>query len=105
LPKEISIQLTHKDVNLGYFKYVQRQIKPIKSGDILSIDEEGCLYNDKERILKFSSKQLEEIKKLETEGYLPTRAVVSFLVYWYDQENEKESLIVLPEMFFNSNTK
>jgi ATP-dependent DNA helicase RecQ len=35
LPNEISIQLTHKDVNLGYFKYVQRQIKPIKSGDIL----------------------------------------------------------------------
>ena len=104
LPKEISIQLTHRDVNLGYFKYVQRLIKPIKSGDILSIDEAGCLDKNNEPILKFSSKQLEEIKKLKAEGYLPKKAVVSFLVYWFDQENEKESLIVLPEIIFNSNS-
>jgi len=103
LPKEISIQLTHRDVNLGYFKYVQRQIKPIKSGDILSIDEEGCLDKNNKHILKFSSKQLQEMAKLKAEGYLPNKAVVSFLVYWFDQENEKESLIVLPEIFFESN--
>ena len=100
LPKEISIQLTHRDVKLGYFKYVQRQINHMKSGDILSIDEEGCLDKNNEHILKFSSKQLEEIKKLKAEGYLPKKAVVSFLVYWFDQENEEESLIVLPEIFF-----
>jgi ATP-dependent DNA helicase RecQ len=105
LPNEISIQLTHKDVNLGYFKYVQRQIKPIKSGDILSIDDEGCLDKNNEPILKFSSKQLEEMAKLKAEGYLPKKAVVSFLVYWYDHESEKESLIVLPEIFFESNLR
>ncbi len=104
LPKEISIQLTHREVNLGYFKYVQRQIKPIKTGDILTVDEEGCLDKNNEPILKFSAKQLEEIKKLKAEGYLPKKAVVSFLVYWYDEKNEKESLIVLPEVFFESNS-
>jgi hypothetical protein len=61
------------------------------------------LDKNNEHILKFSSKQLEEIAKLKAEGYLPKKAVVSFLVYWYDQENEKESLIVLPKIFFNSN--
>ena len=104
LPKEISIQLTHKDVRLGYFKFVQHRIKHIKTGDILNIDEEGCLDKNNESILKFSSKQLKEIKKLKAEGYLQKKAVVSFLVYWFDQENEEESLIVLPEIFFNSNS-
>jgi ATP-dependent DNA helicase RecQ len=61
---------------------------------------QGCLDKNNEPILKFSSKKLEEIAKLKKEGYLPKNAVVTFLVYWYDQENEKESLIVLPEVFF-----
>ena len=104
LPDEISMQLTHHDVKLYYFQYVQHRIKPIKSGDILLVDDESCLDKNNEPILKFSAKKLEEMAKLKAEGYLPKKAVVSFLVYWFDQENDKESLIVLPEIFFESNS-
>jgi len=105
LPNEISIQLSHHDVKLGYFRFVQHRIRHINSGDILTIDKEGCLDKNNEPILKFSSKQLEEMAKLKADRYLPKKAIVSFLVYWFDQENEKESLIVLPEIFFESNSR
>ena len=100
LPNEISIQLTHQDVNLGYFEFVQHRIKYLKWGDELKIDDEACLNKDGKPVLKFSNKELEEIEKLKAEGYLPKKAVVSFLVYWFDKEKEKESLIVLPEICF-----
>lgn len=100
LPKEISIQLTHSDVRLSYFEFVQHRIKSLKWGDTLYIDNEVCLNKDKKQVLKFSNKQLKEIEKLKAEGYIPKKAVVSFLVYWWDKESEKESLIVLPEIRF-----
>jgi ATP-dependent DNA helicase RecQ len=91
-------------VRLNYFRFVQHRIKYINSGDILCIDEEGCLDKNKEPVLKFSSKQLEEIAKRKSEGYLTKKAVVTFLVYWFDPEIEKESLIVLPEIFYESDS-
>jgi hypothetical protein len=42
------------DMNLGYFRFVQYRIKHIKSGDILTIDDEGCLdmNNEKMQVLE-----------------------------------------------------
>jgi ATP-dependent DNA helicase RecQ len=100
LPNEISIQLCHKDVKLGYYQFVQHRIKHLKSGDELKIAEEGCLNKNGELVLKFSKSKLEEIEKLKADRYILIKAVVSFLVYWYDKEKEKESLIVLPEVRF-----
>lgn len=104
LPIEISIQLTHSDVKLGYFEFVQHRITKLKWGDELKIDDEGCLNKDEKPILKFSNQKLAEIEKLKAEGYLPEKAFVSFLVYWFDKEKEKESLIVLPEIRFERKT-
>jgi ATP-dependent DNA helicase RecQ len=103
LPGEISMQLTHNDVKLGYFAFVQHRISSLKWGDKLMIDAEGGLNKHGEPVLKFSNKKLEEIEKLKSEGYFPQEACVSFLVYWFDQEKEKKSLIVLPEIRFLKN--
>jgi ATP-dependent DNA helicase RecQ len=97
------MQLTHNDIKLSYFAFVQHRIIALKWGDKLTIDAEGCLNKIGESVLKFSNKKLEEIEKLKSEGYFPTEAFVSFLVYWFDQEKEKRSLIVLPEIRFLKN--
>ncbi|MEZ5148635.1 MAG: hypothetical protein R2759_16590 [Bacteroidales bacterium] len=39
---EIVMQLSHEDVNLGYFEFVQHRFRNIFSGDSLTIKELGC---------------------------------------------------------------
>ncbi len=58
-PKELAMQLTHEDVQLGHFEFVQQHVSSLISGESLRIKAEGCA-NSKDRIvLKFSKKFLE----------------------------------------------
>lgn len=53
-PKYLLKHLTHKDVNLGYFKFVQRKIGHLQSGNALGHDNEGLMNSDGNYVLKFS---------------------------------------------------
>ena len=100
-PERISIQLAHKDLNLGYFEYVQQNMINLKSGDELIInDEGGCSMKGGKKILKFSKNFLEEIESLGRNGYRPCGGIVSYMVYWKDKDVGGEFLIVLPEVVF-----
>ena len=101
--EEITLQLTHKDVFLDYFKDKQEAILDLRSGDGLQIDDNflqtprnGRLYS----IVRFSKAFVEKINKLTDMGYAPSTATVRFTLWWKPKDEEKEMAIVLPEMKF-----
>ena len=98
-PNGITLNLTHKDLYLGYFEYVQHRINKLICGDRLLISEEGCKNTEGEFVLKFSNKFLETISEERNKGFELMEAKVNFIVYWANSEN-KEVKIVLPELYF-----
>ena len=102
---EIVLQLNHKDVNLGYFEFIQHRIENIMSGESLKIEKDGCAKSSDDLILKFSKKFLETKEILESKGYLLKSAKVNFIVFWWNEETEKEVKIILPELYFENDNK
>jgi len=98
-PAQINMHLSHKDVNLSFFIYVQSDIDSIISGCELEIHNTGCFFN-KKQILKFSSVFYEKIEKQTKKGYFPTRAIVKYVVFWKDKDTKKEIKILLPDVEF-----
>ena len=102
-PNELTLQLTHKDVFLDYFKDKQEAILDLRSGDNLQIDD-NCLQTPRSgrlySIVRFSKAFVEKINKLADIGYSPSTATVRFILWWKPQDEEKEMVIVLPEIKF-----
>ena len=99
-PSEIVMHLTHKDVNLGYFEFVQRRINNIMSGNFLVVKEDGCANSNDDLVIKLSQKFIEVIRSQENKNYKLKNATVNFVVYWYNEEKEQEVKIILPELQF-----
>lgn len=99
-PNELVMHLTHEDVQLGYFSFVQHRIDRILSGDSLIIKEDGCANSDGELVLKFSKNYLDTLEAYKTKGYELKSAKVNFIVYWHNKDTEQEVKIVLPEICF-----
>lgn len=99
-PNQLIMHLSHLDVNLGYFEFVQHRLNGIISGDLLTKFGEGYANAKGELVLKFSKKFMEELILLEKKGYLLKEAKVNFIVYWKDEDMDKEIKIILPEVCF-----
>lgn len=100
---EIVMQLSHEDVNLGYFEFVQHRFRNIFSGDSLTIKELGCANSNGDLVLKFSKKFLETMERIERNGYELKSVNVNFVVYWQNEETKNEVKIILPELYFEKN--
>jgi len=104
LPKHLMYHLTHKDINLGYFDFIQRRLNSLKSGDFLEISEKGLMNLNGEQIVKFS-KTFQTIREsIEKQGYQLSESRIRFILLWKNHnekvEDEKEIKIVLPELYF-----
>jgi ATP-dependent DNA helicase RecQ len=96
--QQVALLLSHKDVQLGYFKYVQHRIANLQSGASLTIQDDG-LGNKKEKVLQFSFRFREVLAGWMEKGFKPKKASVNFIVYWKDEEKDIEVKIILPEIF------
>ena len=94
------IQLSHKEIYLGYFKYVKKLIENLTSGDSLIIKEDGCADSNGNLVLKFSRKFLNVIADKRDKGYVLKSAKVNYIVYWLEEGEMEEVKIVLPEVSF-----
>ncbi|MFT3747039.1 MAG: RecQ family ATP-dependent DNA helicase [Agriterribacter sp.] len=99
-PSGLVLHLSHKDLNLGYFEYIQRRVNELTSGDSLKVSEEGCKNSRGELVLKFSKRFLDKLSEIKKNGFGLEEAVVNFIVYWKGEENSNEAKIVLPELRF-----
>ncbi|PTB97276.1 RecQ family ATP-dependent DNA helicase [Marivirga lumbricoides] len=104
-PKELVLHLTHENVNLGYFEFVQHRIKNILPGDSLILVENGCTNLNGDLVLKFSKKFLETIEVRKRNGYQLKSVNANFIVYWLNEDTGQEVKIVLPEVYFEKQQK
>lgn len=96
----LALHLTHKDLNLGYFEFIQKRVNTLTSGDTIFISEEGCKNEKGELVLKFSKKFFLKLEELKNLGFNLKEAKVNFIVYWKAEDKEQEVKIVLPELQF-----
>mgnify|MGYP002671804628 CR=1 FL=1 len=102
MPDEICIQLSHKDVNLGYFKYHKPEILSLRAGGELLLDN-NYLRNPTTgtRVALLSNKMQTELSEWRKKGYAVTKTVIRFIVAWKPQDapkDEPETAVILADL-------
>jgi len=97
---EFSVNLSHRDLNLGYFEYTQRRINQLTSGDKLILCDEGCKNTNDEMVLKYSKKFIETLNHINQTGFKSIAAEVNYIVYWVNEQTGNEVKIILPVILF-----
>ena len=101
-PNEIVLQLSHKDVNLGFSKPHKDAILSLRSGMPLTYHNHClCLPSTGRDLAQLSIKMKEKLGKWELKGYKVTDARIRFIVAWKSKDaprDEKESAIVLADL-------
>ncbi|MFN4079366.1 MAG: RecQ family ATP-dependent DNA helicase [Saprospiraceae bacterium] len=100
-PNEIVMQLSHKDVWLDYFLYVQDLVAQLTSGDTLILNGDKCLNAKGQIVVKFSQHFMGKIESKKKLNYAPTGAKVNFIVYWKKDGATREIAVVLPDIYFS----
>ncbi len=104
-PGEILMQLSHKDVHLGFFKDKKNTIQRIPCGAKLLTSPSGLLAvqdGKAMQVVRFSKKFLEEINRYKRQGYVMESASVRYVVGWTDTSDGQEYPIILPDVYFVS---
>ncbi len=102
MPEMLTVQLTHRDVWLDYFRNKQEAISGIRAGAILRIDGYDCCNTKGDVLLKFSRGFQNFIADLNQKGYQPVEAMVNFVVWWKKEEDTSEIKILLPQVRFKN---
>ena len=101
-PEEISMQLTHKDVVLDFFKDKKEIIFKLHSGAKLNL-KNGFLSAEIDdrtvRVAKLSKACVDKVEYLESKGYIPFSADVRFVVAWKGEDDEQETAVLLPNIY------
>ncbi len=94
-PNTIELIMNLSDVRLNYFHYVNRNVLKLLPGDILTL-EEDTLFSNGKRVAKLSVKGQGIHKERIEKGYKLESIIVNNMVYWFDREQEIETLTVIP---------
>ena len=102
MPEEIVLQLSHKDVNLGFFKERKQEVLALRGGDLLTYSD-FFLYSSltNKPIAKVSSKMQGTLSEWEKRGYKVKSASVRFVVAWKPKDapkDEQETAILLADL-------
>lgn len=106
MPEEIVLQLSHKDVNLGFFKERKQEVLTLRGGDSL-VYSDFFLYSPLtgKPVAKLSSKMQGTLSEWEERGYKVKSASVRFIVAWKPKEaqrNEPETAVLLADLTLSS---
>jgi len=102
MPEEVVLQLSHKDVYLGFFKGRKQEILSLRGGDPLKYND-FILYNSQtdNPVAKLSLKMQGILSDWEKRGYVVRSASVRFVVAWKPKDapkNESETAVLLADM-------
>lgn len=90
MPEEIVLQLSHKDVYLGFFKEIKREVLALKGGDMLSY-KDYTLYDVAQRpVARLSLSMQKKLAEWKERGYEVKAAFVRFVVAWKPKDAPKE---------------
>ena len=101
-PDEAVLQLTHRGVNLGYFRFASRSIPDLQCGRAL-YEHDGGMYADTGKgrrcVLKLSKSSMQKIETMRKRGFRIYRSEVRYMVYWKGKDEETEALCILPDIY------
>ena len=102
LPDEIIVQLSHKDVNLGFFKPRKNEILSLRPGQTLRFDN-IYLYDGgmNTPVAQLSQKMQGDLRLWAEKGYSVKSASVRFIVAWRPKDaprDEKEHAVLLADL-------
>lgn len=108
MPDEIILQLSHKDVNLGFFKARKNEILALKAGQTLRF-ENNYLYDSStnKALAQLSQKMQGELCVWAEKGYFVVSASIRFIVAWRPKEaprEEKEHAVLLIDLTLKKET-
>ena len=104
-PKSLAMHLSMKDVWLDYFTNRQDLVSQLISGDVLTIRGNECFDKNGRSILRFSRQFANQIDGKKDNNYILKNATVNFIVYWKNENSDKEIKVVLPELYFEREDK
>lgn len=107
MPNEIVLQLSHKDVNLGFFKSRKNEILQLRAGGQLRFDN-NYLYdqNKQQPLAQLSQKMQGELALWAERKYSVSGVVIRFIVAWRPKDapkEEPEHAILLVDLHLNKN--
>ena len=102
MPEEVVLQLSHKDVYLGYFKGIKREVLALRSGDALNY-KDSFLYDvsTNKAVARLSLKMQNTLNGWKERGYEVKSASVRFIVAWKPKDapkEESETAVLLADM-------
>lgn len=102
MPDEIILQLTHRDVNLGFFKARKNDILALRAGGTLRF-ENNYLYDSHTNmpLAQLSQKMQGELCLWAEKGYHVVSASIRFIVAWRPKDapqEEKEHAVLLVDL-------
>lgn len=102
IPEEIVLQLSHKDVNLGFFKDLKQEVLGLRAGDSL-IYKDFFLYSssDDKPVAKLSTRMQITLSDWIEKGYRVKSASVRFIVAWKPKDapkSEPETAVLLADL-------
>lgn len=105
MPEEIVLQLSHKDVYLGFFKERKHEVLALRGGDSLTYSD-FFLYSSltNKPVAKLSLKMQDTLSEWEKRGYKVKSASVRFVVAWKPkdaQKNEPETAVLLADLMLS----
>ena len=105
MPEEVVLQLSHKDVYLGFFKERKKEILSLRSGDTLNYND-TIFYNavTNNPVAKLSKNMQVVIEDWHNKGYNIKSASVRFVVAWKPKDapkEETETAVVLIDVMLN----
>ena len=101
-PEQLIVALTHKDINLNFFKDNQSVIQQLRSGMELGVSSSDYLYHNGNAVLKFSKSFSEKLADYQKLGYKPTSAKIRFVLSWFCKDDGKEYMVILPMMYLGN---
>ena len=97
-PNDISVQLTHRDVYLDFFKDKKEKILSLRSGQPLWFKDNGFYSAAGDCVAVLSAKKRNELQELHRQGFSVYAAEVAFIAAWRSENDTVESAVMLPKM-------
>lgn len=102
MPEEVVLQMTHKDVNLGFFKPRKKEVLALRGGSALTYVEH-CLHDVTTgcSVAMLSARMQQTLSEWQEKGYEVQGAKVRFIVAWKPKDapkEEKETAVILADL-------
>ena len=97
-PERLLIPMTHRDVDLGWFKGKERQTMSLRAGQRLRAEGRELKTAEGRTAARFSRAFQARMERLMEKGYEVTDARIRFVLAWKGKEETRETAILLAEI-------